>query len=50
MVRKASSKSAAALGFEVTAVRTSAIKPREAILRSLSEAKDNLRNTFSSTA
>ena len=62
MARKASSKpdsgtsqSSATIGFEAklwltadTAMRDSANLPREAILRSLSEAKDNLRNpTFS---
>ena len=44
MARKASSKpadSTANLGFEATAMRDSAILPREAILRSLSAAKDN---------
>ena len=49
--------STANLGFEAklwlaadTAMRDSAMPPCEAILRSLSEAKDNLRNTFSSAA
>ena len=52
MARKPNTESSTAnLGFEAklwltadTAMRDSANLPREAILRSLSEAKDNLRN------
>jgi hypothetical protein len=60
MARKASSKpadSTANLGFEAklwladdTALRDSAFASREAILRSLREAKDNLRNNHFSAA
>ncbi len=56
--KPASSKdSSANLGFEAklwltadTAMRDSAMPPREAILRSLSEAKDNLRTPTLSAA
>lgn len=55
--KSAAKDSTANLGFEAklwlaadTAMRDSAMPPCEAILRSLSEAKDNLRNTFSSAA
>ena len=61
MARKASSKpdstSTATIGFEAklwlaadTALRDSAFASREAILRSLREAKDNLRNNHFSAA